>query len=710
MADGWPPAGEIRAILDTTGRTHAIARGLLDEHDRALAEIHSALAPLREDKARAELAGIPVTRLKDVTEGRLRLGGLEEAGYATVLDVLDASAYDLQQVPGVGPQTERQITAAARQVAVAAAESVAVRIDADTRDPRTTSLVTALHRLVSAGPGLPRAIETARALDRDLGAALADAAPARGRLRRLFAGAQRRDLARAALTRLAEAAADRDAPRLVADAALDLSRQPADAAAAWIDFELQSPAYYALLADLTGTVPDRARTEGFLPHEIAERVNAQPLDAAFRRVTLRGYQEFGARFALAQRRVILGDEMGLGKTVQAIAALAHLRAEGAERFLVACPASVLINWTREIARHSTLKPYKAHGPGRAEALAAWRQSGGVAVTTIDGLHALAAEPVAMLVVDEAHYVKNPVTRRAKAVAAWADQAERVLFLTGTPMENHVAEFRNLVTMLQPELRLDAEDAVAGAQAFRRAVGPAYLRRNQEDVLTELPELLHTDEWEEFSDADLAAYRRAVEAGNFMAMRRAAYASPEGSAKLVRLKEIVAEAAESGRKVVVFSFFKDVLATVQRAVPRTLGPIAGDVAAAKRQELVDAFTAVDGHAVLLAQIQAGGVGLNLQAASVVVLCEPQVKPALEHQAVARAHRMGQVRTVRVHRLLAADSVDERMLALLAGKEAAFDAYARRSDLADAAPEAVDLSDADLARNLIAEEQRRLTTSP
>ncbi|ROO88552.1 helicase-like protein [Actinocorallia herbida] len=710
MADGWPPAGEIKAIFDTTGRTRAIARGLLEDHDRALAEVHSALAPLREEKARGELAGIPVTRLKDVTEGRLRLGGLEDAGYTTVLDVLEAGPYDLQQVPGVGVQTERQITAAARQVAAAVAESVAVRIDADARDARGTALVTALHRLVAAGPGLPGAVETARALDRDLGTALTDAAPARGRLRRLFAGAGRRDLARVALAGLAEAAADRDAPRLVADAALDLARRPADAAAAWIDFELQSPAYYALLAELTGAAPDRARAEGFLPHEIAARVNAQPLDAAHRRVTLRGYQEFGARFALAQRRVILGDEMGLGKTVQAIAALAHLRAEGAGHFLVACPASVLINWTREIARHSDLKPYKAHGPGRAEALAAWRKAGGVAVTTIDGLHALSAESVAMLVVDEAHYVKNPVTRRAKAVASWADKAERVLFLTGTPMENHVAEFRSLVTMLQPELRLDAEDAVAGAQAFRRAVGPAYLRRNQEDVLTELPELLHTDEWEEFSAADLAAYSTAVQAGNFMAMRRAAYAEPARSAKLERLKEIVAEAAEGGRKVVVFSYFKDVLARVGEAVPRATGPIAGDVAAAKRQELVDAFTAADGHAVLLAQIQAGGIGLNLQAASVVVLCEPQVKPALESQAVARAHRMGQVRTVRVHRLLAADSVDERMLALLAGKEAVFDAYARRSDVADAAPEAVDLSDADLARRIVSDEQRRLAAPP
>ncbi|MGC5411308.1 helicase-related protein, partial [Streptomyces sp. DT225] len=123
-------------------------------------------------------------------------------------------------------------------------------------------------------------------------------------------------------------------------------------------------------------------------------------------------------------------------------------------------------------------------------------------------------------------------------------------------------------------------------------------------------------------------------------------------------------------------------------------------------LVDAFTAADGHAVLLSQIQAGGVGLNMQAASVVILCEPQIKPTTEHQAVARVHRMGQIRTVRVHRLLSADSVDQRMLDILARKERLFDAYARRSDVAETTPDAVDVSEGELARRIVEEEQRRL----
>ncbi len=114
--------------------------------------------------------------------------------------------------------------------------------------------------------------------------------------------------------------------------------------------------------------------------------------------------------------------------------------------------------------------------------------------------------------------------------------------------------------------------------------------------------------------------------------------------------------------------------------------------------------------LLSQIQAGGTGLNLQAASVVILCEPQVKPTLEHQAVARAHRMGQVRTVQVHRLLAEDSVDQRLVELLARKNRLFDAYARRSDLAETTPDAVDVSDAELARRIVEEEQQRMAGAP
>lgn len=738
-----------REAVARGGRLFEAARAVAGDHARAVEAVREALAPIHDDLARRELDVIPVARLKDVTEGRLRLGEVEKGGFRTVGQVLDAGPYRLRQLPGVGQQTADQTVAAARRIADAVRDTIAVHIDVDRPEPRTTALVMALSVLVEAGPEARRAVDAAEALNRRLGPLLAEAAPAVGRLRMLFAGRAARERAPAALAeiRALTEQADRDGvPELLAQASVDLLRRPESDLAALVDFELRSAEYYGLLAELSGHAPDPAAAEGFLPDEVAERVRAQTLDDTHRRVSLRGYQAFGTRFALAQRRTILGDEMGLGKTIQAIAALAHLTADGQSHFMVVCPAGVLINWTREIEKRSTLRVTPLHGPERHEAFADWKDRGGVAVTTFDALRGFPAPgggELGMLVVDEAHYVKNPETLRSRTVSAWSAHCDRVLFLTGTPMENRVEEFRSLVRILRPDLAgtVDDHDSVAGSKAFRKAVAPVYLRRNQQDVLTELPALQHTDEWEEPSAADEEAYREAVRAGNFMAMRRAAYARPERSAKLERLREIVGEAAENGLKVVVFSGFRDVLAVVREALAcaetpgagagagggtgtgtgtgtgegpgpdngRVFGPISGSVPPARRQQLVDDFAAAPGHAVLLAQIEAGGVGLNMQAASVVILCEPQLKPTVEHQAVARAHRMGQVRSVQVHRLLCTGGVDERLVRLLKNKSRLFDAYARRSAVAESTPDAVDISDLALARRIVEEEQARLSLS-
>ncbi|MCC9154196.1 DEAD/DEAH box helicase [Streptomyces parvulus] len=724
-------------------RLHEAARSLAGDHERAVDAVRAALKPLHDEAVEQALDAIPVARLQDVTGGRLRLGAVEKSGLATVRAVLDAGPYRLRQIPGVGQRTVDQIVAAARQLAEAAGEAAAVHLDVDRPEPRTTALVAALHVLVGAGPEAGRALDTAAGLVRRLDPLLAEARPAAGRIGLLLAGRERKARALKAVTgiRSLTEEAERDGtPELLAQASVDLLRGPAGDLAAWTDFELRSAEYYGVLGEIAGHTSDTAAAEGFLPDDIAERVRGLRLDDSRRRVSLRGYQAFGARFALARRRVILGDEMGLGKTIQAIAALAHLAAGGHTHFLVVCPASVLVNWTREIEARSTLPVRPLHGPDRRDAFADWGARGGVAVTTFDSLRGFpdpggdaggppGGEPEgggpdrppapAMLVVDEAHSVKNPQALRSQAVDRWAARCERVLFMTGTPMENRVAEFRNLVRMLDPEVadRLGDGTGLTGSVAFRRAVAPVYLRRNQEDVLTELPSLQHTDEWEELSAADEDAYREAVREGNFMAMRRAAYARPEKSAKLGRLREIVREAGENGLKVVVFSNFRDVLRVVEAdlaaadgAEPRPYGPVFGPLTGAvpptRRQSLVDGFTAVTGPAVLLAQIQAAGIGLNMQAASVVIVCEPQIKPTIEHQAVARAHRMGQVRPVRVHRLLAAGGVDERMVRLLERKTRLFDAYARRSAVAEATPDAVDVSDTDLARRIVEEEQARL----
>jgi superfamily II DNA or RNA helicase len=740
-----PPVGRRVRDLHTQGvRLYDAARTLRADHARALEAVRSALKPLRDDLVAEELASIPVSRLKDVTEGRLRLSAIEAAGFGSVRAVHDASRFDLRQIPGVGAQTADQALAAARQIARAVEETVSVRIDVDRPEPRTAALVRALYRLVEAGPELRRCLDTAERLHDRLGELLPAALPATGRLRLALSGRHRRETALAAaveLRALTAEAAETDVRLRLTQASADLLREPASEIEAWVDFELRSAEYYSQLAEVSAHRTDTAAAEGFVPSEVAERVHAQPLDDTHRRVSLRGYQSFGARFALAQRRVVLGDEMGLGKTVQAVAALAHLAAEGHAHFLVVCPASVLINWTREIRSRSTLRALPVHGPERQDAYAEWRERGGVAVTTFDVLHTL-PEPdgtrPGLLVVDEAHYVKNPTTLRSQAVARWAERAARVLFLTGTPMENRVEEFHALIDHLQPEVarRVDATTALAGAAAFQTAVAPAYLRRNQIDVLDELPELIPSLDWVDPTPADLVTYRRAVEAGSFMSMRRAAYlsvptdgpmtaADSNRSAKLARLIDIVEEANEEGLKVVVFSYFRDVLSVVTRAVSLAVpgavyGPITGSTAPPERQRLVDSLAGHSGGAVLVSQIEAGGVGLNIQAASVVVLCEPQWKPTIEAQAIARCHRMGQVRRVQVHRLLLEDSVDERMLEILTGKQHLIEQFVRGSAIKDAAPEAIDISDLDKVEVvaseaqaealILASERRRLGLDP
>ncbi|MEV5999085.1 DEAD/DEAH box helicase [Streptomyces griseomycini] len=702
-------------------RLYEAAQALAGDHGRAVEAVRAALGPIHDAAVQRELDAIPVARLQDITEGRLRLGNVEKSGLRTVGRVLEAGPYRLRQVPGVGQRTVDQMIAAARRLSEAVHETVAVHIDVDRPEPDTTALVTALHVLVEAGPDARRAVDRAAVLSERLGPLLAEARPAAGRLRMLLAGREKRDRALAAVTGirlLVDEAEQAGLPGLLAQASVDLLRGPSTDVAAWTDFELRSAEYYGLLAEISGRPPGTAAAEGFLPDEIAERVRTQHLDDSHRRVSLRGYQAFGARFVLAQRKVILGDEMGLGKTIQAIAVLAHLAAEGQGHFVVVCPASVLVNWTREIEARSALRVIVLHGPDRHDAFADWKERGGVGVTTFDALRGFPVPgggEVGLLVVDEAHSVKNPQAKRSQTVALWAEHCERALFMTGTPMENRVAEFRSLVRMLDSGVAdsLGERDALTGSVAFRKAVAPVYLRRNQEDVLTELPSLQQTDEWEELSASDEEAYREAVRAGNFMAMRRAAYLRPGKSAKLDRLREIVREAGENGQKTVVFSLFRDVLGVVGEALAAgpadgapVFGPLTGSVPAGRRQRIVDDFAAVPGPAVLLAQIQVAGVGLNMQAASVVVLCEPQVKPTLEHQAVARAHRMGQVRPVRVHRLLATGGVDERMVRMLEDKTRLFDAYARRSAVAEATPDAVDVSDTELARRIVEEEQARL----
>lgn len=488
------------------------------------------------------------------------------------------------------------------------------------------------------------------------------------------------------------------------------ARDEAASGNVWKDFLSRPADYYSMLAELGFVTEDEAKAQGHLPADILEKVRAQELQTEYLNVPLRDYQSFGARFALVQRRVIIGDEMGLGKTIEALAVLAHLRSEGSQHALVICPAAVVTNWMREISRRSALSAHRLHGNERTNAVASWIHTGGVAVTTYESLRWLNSQPrglpkLGCVVVDEAHYIKNPAAKRTQRTKKIIQSTDRTILLTGTPLENRVDEFRNLVGYVRPDLLVNATEFAP--KRFRLQVAPAYLRRTQEAVLDELPELVQVEDWLPLTAEDRAAYRNALYWGNFMAARQAAMLQGTKSAKFQRLIEIVEEAEDNGRRVVVFSYFRRVLDQVAQAMPgRVLGPLTGSVSADKRQEMIDDFGAARGGAVLVAQIQAGGVGLNIQAASVVIICEPQLKPTTEWQAIARAHRLGQAQSVQVHRLLSEEGVDARLHQMLMRKRDIFLDFAHQSEFAEMATDASDASEAALGKDLIADERERL----
>lgn len=702
-----PRGGAARRILRAArslARRVSEAVGLLQ---RAREDIPARHADVLAGQVDAALAGLPLAALRTATEDRLALAPLQAAGFTRVGQLLAVSEDELNRLDGVGPVTARAVLAAVGGLRASVAEETRFRIGLDPSNTAATALLRALDHydlLRQESAGLTDQLDDLAAR---LPAELATARPAGNPVRWLFTGGQRRDAAGAAVERLAglvdQAAAERVVERL--DRLSRAARQPTPDP--WPRFEQRAADYYALLSEFVATTVPTDAGQGFLTEDVVADVTAQPLDDRLRTVDLRGYQSFGAKFLLARRRVILGDEMGLGKTIQALAALCHLRTTDERPSLVVCPASVMANWEREVEHRTALTGLTLHGPDRQDEVSQWLAEGAVGITTFDTLRRLELPHdlrLAALIVDEAHYVKNPATARARSVRRLTGVADHVWFLTGTPMENTVDEFGVLIRYLQSDL-VPPDGMPAGSVAFRRRVSPVYLRRNAVDVLVELPERQEVDEWVYFTPADRARYATAVGSGNLMEIRRAGF-GPDPCGKRDRLAELLAEAAANGLKVIVYSFFLDVIDVAASVAPvPVFGPITGAVPAVDRQRVVDGFTAHPGPAVLVAQIQAGGVGLNLQAASVVVLCEPQLTPTSEDQAIARAHRMGQVRPVQVHRLLAVDSIDERITDLLAGKRADFDAYARRSELADATRAAVDVSFADLGRRLVQAEQSR-----
>ena len=342
---------------------------------------------------------------------------------------------------------------------------------------------------------------------------------------------------------------------------------------------------------------------------------------------------------------------GWGRRSKPWGAMVHLAAaEQANKFLIVVPASILGNWVHEIQPPTDFPIRTLHGKARDYELQQWHHQGGLAITsytTLGSLEGMNRNPIDMLVADEAHYVKNPKSKRSQALTRIAKASKRHVLMSGTPLENNTGEFINLIHTCQPKIAANvrgmSQDGVPEAvdgHRFKHLVSPVYLRRNQEDVLKELPECIEMDEWIDLTHEEWTYYYNAVESRQLMKMRQATLGPGVASSKLQRLEELIEAIRAESQKVVVFSFFLNTLNSVGKSVGQQYR-LDGSVAAADRMGIIGEFESHEGFAAMICQIDAAGIGINLHCASAVVLMEPALKPTTEWQAIKRVHRMGRV---------------------------------------------------------------------
>ena len=636
-----------------------------------------------KEKFREELESMDVDMLTAGKSG-IRTAPLKAAGINNIYDLSKLSLVRIEAINGIGEKGAEKIYSSVRDIVKNAEKNFAPRIS--TYDPTEADdvIIRAVYVLVRHGEMRPTLKKLYDENHRPLAREREALRPATSGIKWLFSSKKTKEAALAAFESLEKRLeGEFGDPSLSADwyGVENASREEYRA-----HFRENASVYYPILEKYCRGLDTSEKRGDGLSAELIDEVNAVELDLRYLKATLRGYQTFGVKYAVHQKRTLLGDEMGLGKTVQAIAVMAAAKAAGAHHFMVVCPASVLINWCREIEKFSTLRVTKVHGADE-EALLSWRENGDVAVTTYESISRFQLPgrfTFDMLIADEAHYVKNPAARRTVAMTGLLSKAEGVMYMSGTPLVNNVDEMCFLVRCLQPAIadRIEKVKNVSTAEQFRREISPVYLRRVREDVLKELPELTEKAMWCSLGVAEAKLYRESLASGNIMAIRQVSWNVPDvmESSKAQMLLKICTDAAEQGRKLIVFSFFRNTLNKVCRLLGDRCTPIiSGDISPAERQDIVDSFNKAEHGKVLVSQVQAGGTGLNVQAASVIVFCEPQLTPAIESQAIGRAYRMGQTRDVLVYRLLADDTIDERMLEILSGKQDQFDNFADISEI-------------------------------
>ena len=418
-----------------------------------------------------------------------------------------------------------------------------------------------------------------------------------------------------------------------------------------------------------------------------------------------GFQLDGIAFLYPRHHAVLADEMGLGKTMQAITAirlLAHQRQ--LRRVLLICPKPLVTNWQREFAQWAPEIPVTAieGGPNRRQWM--WR-SGRELVrivnyeTAIRDRHEVCGpdSQYDLVVLDESQRIKNSssttneVVRSIPRTRSWA--------LTGTPIENSVDDLRGIFEFVSPgHLVPKMKPRAAG-----RAVSDFVLRRTKDKVLADLPPKLFRDADVELSPEQAESYRLAEDEGVvrlremkreltiqhvfelILRLKQICNFDPTtgASSKFERLAVDLEECAASGRKAIVFSQWVQTLAELRTRLAR-FGPVeySGQVPSRQRDSVIAKFRDDPDCRVILMTYGAGGVGLNLQFASYVFLFDRWWNPAVEDQAINRAHRIGVERAVTITRFLMADTIEQRINEVLARKRELFDAVFSDSNEAPA----------------------------
>ncbi len=463
------------------------------------------------------------------------------------------------------------------------------------------------------------------------------------------------------------------------------------------------------------------------------RLPTPPLPEPLRAV-LRGYQKLGVAWLwhLFQNELagILADEMGLGKTAQALALFSCLRSAGQSGpLLVVCPASLVENWRREARRFAPEIPvFVHHRENRADSEAAL-EAAGIVVTSYATLSrdAQLFQSVTWLcaVADEAQHVKNRQTQNARALRSL--RARGRVVLTGTPIENSVEDLRSLFDFLmpgylpRPMTERTKPDRDWQDEQVRRRAAPYILRRAKTVVAPELPEKIEQTVFCELEGTQAAIYRDVQEATrkaifememggasdgrlrlaalNQLTRLRQVCADPrllepkagaDDSAKLRAFREILEEALDGGHRILVFSQFVSVLKLIQEDLEAQSLPFCYlDGQTRDRQAVCDRFNNDASVPVFLISLKAGGTGLNLTGADTVVHFDPWWNPAVEAQATDRAHRIGQTRVVTSYKLIAAGTVEEKVLGLQRSKATLLSDLFEASEAANARVSLADL---------------------